>query len=184
MKVLMPDLVTPTTTVHESFLAAMEEFRTEGRGGLGDDSMIGNEMRRFGDSWGTPEGFERYTKYVRDQSLEESPRPPGYVPCTTLWWVEGDDYLGRIAIRHRLTPWLLEAGGHIGYDVRKSARLKGHATAMLRQCLPVTNRLGIDPALITCDDDNLASRKVIEANGGIFEDQRGNKLRFWVPTAT
>ncbi len=35
---------------------------------------------------------------------------------------------------------------------------------------------------MTCDDDNEASRKVIQANGGVFEDQRGRKLRYWVPT--
>ena len=34
---------------------------------------------------------------------------------------------------------------------------------------------------MTCDDDNLASRQVIEANGGVFEDQRGEKLRYWLP---
>jgi predicted acetyltransferase len=48
--------------------------------------------------------------------------------------------------------------------------------------LPPTRELGIDPALLTCDTDNIASRKVIEANGGVFEDERSGKLRFWVPT--
>jgi predicted acetyltransferase len=74
-------------------------------------------------------------------------------------------------------------GGHIGYDVRPSARRRGHATAMLRAALPVARGLGIESALVTCDEDNVASRKVIEANGGVFEDQRGDKLRFWIPTA-
>jgi predicted acetyltransferase len=57
-----------------------------------------------------------------------------------------------------------------------------HATAMLRSALPLALRLGIESALITCDVTNLASRKVIEANGGVLEDQRGQQLRFWVPT--
>jgi predicted acetyltransferase len=105
------------------------------------------------------------------------------VPSTTLWWDEGEAYLGRIAIRHRLTPHLREVGGHIGYDVRPSARRHGHATAMLRGTLPVARLLGIESALVTCDVDNVASRKVIEGNGGILEDQRGDKLRFWVPTS-
>ena len=34
-----------------------------------------------------------------------------------------------------------------------------------------------------CDVDNVASRKVIEVNGGVLEDERGGKLRFWVPTS-
>jgi predicted acetyltransferase len=96
--------------------------------------------------------------------------------------VDGCEYLGRLSIRHSLTPWLLDFGGHIGYGIRPSARRRGHATAMFRACLPVASRLGIDPALLTCDVSNLASRRVIEAGGGVLEDRRGEKLRFWVPT--
>jgi predicted acetyltransferase len=53
---------------------------------------------------------------------------------------------------------------------------------MLRDALPGTRALGIDPALVTCDTDNIGSRKVIEACGGVLEDQRQGKLRYWVPT--
>jgi predicted acetyltransferase len=53
---------------------------------------------------------------------------------------------------------------------------------MLRAALPVCRTLGIESALITCDTDNIGSRKVIEANGGVLEDERGAKLRYWVPT--
>jgi predicted acetyltransferase len=35
---------------------------------------------------------------------------------------------------------------------------------------------------VTCDEDNLASRKVIETNGGVLSDRRADKLRYWVPT--
>lgn len=76
----------------------------------------------------------------------------------------------------------LEAGGHIGYDVRRSARLRGHATAMLRAALPVAAGLGLTSVLVTCDHDNVGSRRVIEAAGGEFEDQRGVKLRYRVAT--
>ncbi|HEY6738865.1 MAG TPA: GNAT family N-acetyltransferase [Actinopolymorphaceae bacterium] len=177
----MPELVLPTTAVHASFLEAMREFRAEGRGAAHDNTMIGRELRDNLE-WDTEEGFARYVERLRADALEESPRPQGFVPSTTLWYVDGSEYLGRLAIRHRLTPFLLEEGGHIGYDVRPSARRRGYATAMLAAALPFCVRLGIDPALVTCDDDNIASRKVIEANGGVFEDQRGKKLRFWVPT--
>jgi predicted acetyltransferase len=145
--------------------------------------MIGRELREFGQRWVTPEGFAEYVGSLRSQALEDSPRPEGFVPVTTLWWVEGEEYLARVAIRHRLTAHLLEVGGHIGYDVRPSARRRGHATAMLSAVLPVAQGLGITSALVTCDVTNIASRKVIEANGGAFEDQRGEKLRFWVSTS-
>jgi predicted acetyltransferase len=179
----MPELTLPSTRVHESFLAATEEFRRERRGAADDFTVLGAEMREYGAGWSTSEGFGDYVDWLHGQRLEESPRPVGYVPSTTLWWVDGDVFLGRISIRHRLTPQLLDVGGHIGYDVRPSARRRGNATAMLRAALPVAHSIGIHPALLTCDADNVGSRTVIERNGGVFEDQRGRKLRFWVPTS-
>ena len=178
----MPELVAPTTAVHESFVAAMEEFAAEGRGDIADSSTIGRDIRERSASWTDPDTFARYVGEVVAEALPDSPRPAGYVPMTTLWWIEGDSYLARIAIRHRLTPWLLEQGGHIGYDVRPSARRQGHATAMLRAALPIAAGLGIRRALVTCDHDNIGSRKVIEACGGVFEDRRADKLRYWIDT--
>lgn len=179
----MPELVPPTMAVHRSFLMAMSEFLEEGRGSTGDDSMVAREIREFGTEWETPEGFARYIRRLEEDSDESKLRAYYLVPSTTYWWVEGEEYLARISIRHRLTPRLLEMGGHIGYDVRPGARRRGHATAMLRATLPRVLALGINPALITCDTDNVGSRKVIEANGGVFEDERSGKLRYWVPTS-
>lgn len=161
----------------------MAEFSAEGRGSAEDGSTIGAELREFAHRWAVPEEFAAYVDRLRSQALEDSPRPDGHVPSTTLWWIQGDDYLGCLAIRHRLTPYLREIGGHIGYSVRPTARRRGHATAMLRAALPVANHLGIESALVTCDVDDVASRKVIESNGGVLEDQRSGKLRCWVPTA-
>ena len=176
------ELSQPIIGVRVSFLAAMAEFRAEGRAGATDDSMIGREHRQWGETWSTERGFAAYVAWLRAQTLEESRRPEGFVPSTTLWCVDGAEYLGRVAIRHRLTQHLLDVGGHIGYDVRPSARRRGHATAMLSAALGVAAGLGIERALLTCDVDNLASRGVIERNGGVLEDRRGDKLRFWLPT--
>ena len=179
----MPDLGPPTVAVHASFLTAMAEFVAEGRC-EGDGSMIGYDIATFGPTWNTTEGFDRYVSHLRDEVLEETPRLAHHVPSTTLWWIDGREYLGRISVRHRLTPALHEVGGHIGYDVRPSARRRGHATQMLRQALPWAHRLGIDPALLSCDSANGASRLVIERNGGVIDDERHGKLRYWVPTHT
>lgn len=178
----MPRLHVPDLRVHRSFLAAMAEYAEEGRGEPNDNSMIGREMRRWGQEWHRPEVFEEYTRTLWEDRLVESPRPEGHVPSSTFWLVDGVEYLGRIALRHRLTPSLRELGGHVGYDVRPSARRRGHATAMLRQLLPYAAGQGLGKVLVTCDDDNIASRKVIEACGGVFEDERVRKLRYWVPT--
>ncbi|MGC9669808.1 GNAT family N-acetyltransferase [Planosporangium sp. 12N6] len=174
----MPELVAPTTAVRRSFLAALAEFRAEGRLGAADRTML---------AWNAPgtdepDEFARYVAALRALALPDGPRPDGWVPCTELWYVDGADWLGRIGIRHALTPALEEIGGHIGYDVRPSVRRRGHATAMLRAGLTVARGLGIESALLTCDRDNVASRTVIEHAGGVLEDRRGDTLRFRVPT--
>jgi predicted acetyltransferase len=161
----------------------MAEFAAEGRGGLSDHSMIGSEIRGFSEGWQDPAVFARFVRELRADADEATPRPVDRVPSTTLWWSEGDVYFGRLAIRHRLTPSLREIGGHIGYDVRPSARLRGHARAMLSAARPLARTMGIDPVLVTCAAQNIGSRKVIESNGGILEDDRGGVLRFWVPTS-
>ena len=75
-------------------------------------------------------------------------------------------------------------GGHIGYEVRPSERSRGHATAMLRAVLPHAAARGIDPALVTCDVSNAASRTVIEVNGGVRTSSlEPRTLRFLVPTS-
>jgi len=179
----MPDLIRPSPRVHRSFLAAMTEVQAEGGSGPDDDSNTGQAIRKYASRSADPAEFARYLHELEDEARDQSARPDGRIPQTTLWWVRGDEYLGRISIRHRLTAHLREIGGHIGYDIRPSARQCGHATAMLAAALPVARSLGIDPALLTCDEDNIASRKVIEASGGMLEDNRHGKLRYWVPAS-
>ena len=177
----VPRLAPPSTTLHRSFLAALDEFRAEGRLGPADSTGLAHESRAGIPGIDDPGGFGAYVAGLRARALPETPRPAGFVPDTLLWFADGDEWLGRLSIRHQLNEMLLEVGGHIGYDVRPSARRRGHGTEMLRQALPMARALGIDPALVTCDVDNIGSRRVIEANGGRLEDERHGKLRFWVP---
>lgn len=131
-------------------------------------------------------GTRRWRAYVEDLNAgarDDHPRASGRVPMTTLWYVEEGRVLGRVAIRHSLTQWLTDVGGHIGYDVRPSARRRGHASAMLAASLPVARGLGIDPALVTCLEENVASRRVIERCAGVLEDRREGHLRYWVTTS-
>lgn len=123
-----------------------------------------------------------YVDRLLADTREGTARPDGYVPSTHLWWVDGTTYLGRVHIRHRLTPTLRRVGGHIGYYVVPPFRGQGHATAMFAAALPIAAALGVDCALVTCDVANSASRKVIEGRGGLLEDEAEGKLRFWVPT--
>ncbi|WP_460935299.1 GNAT family N-acetyltransferase [Phycicoccus ginsengisoli] len=180
----MAELVEPDTRFHTSFLRAMAGFAAEGRGSPEDDSMIGRDLRTWAPRWEDRAAFTSYVAELRAEALPETPRLSHLVPSTTLWWVDGEEWLGRIQLRQRLNERLLAGGGHIGYDVAPEHRCRGQATAMLRGMLAVAaGRYGIASALVTCDPDNVASRRVIEACGGVLEDERDGKLRFWVPTA-
>jgi predicted acetyltransferase len=179
-----PLLVEPDVRFHASFLRAMAAFAAEGRGAADDDSMIGRDLRTWAQRWEDPEQFAVYVDDLRAEAREDTPRPALMVPSTTMWWVDGDEWLGRIQLRQRLNERLLDGGGHIGYDVAPEHRRRGHAAAMLRAMLVLAAKgHGIDRALVTCDPDNVASRKVIEACGGEFEDERDGKRRYWVPTS-
>jgi predicted acetyltransferase len=104
------------------------------------------------------------------------------VPSTIFWYVSGEYYLGTLVIRHRLTPELTEAGGHVGYHVVAPWRRQGHATRMLAEGLTHCRRLGVDRVLLTCAHDNEPSRRVILANGGVPDGQRRGEDRFWIST--
>lgn len=113
---------------------------------------------------------------------------PGRVPATMLFAVVGDDIVGRVHLRHELTDALLEEGGHLGYGVRPGFRRRGFATQMLRQGLEAARGLGIERALVTCDDDNPGSIHTIEHCSGQLEDRRtreGGTLtrRYWIDLA-
>jgi predicted acetyltransferase len=174
----VPRFAEPDSRYRTSFLAAMDEFAGEGV----RSSQTAAWSESWRPAWVEPACFEEFVGALRAEALPETPRPERFVPTTTRWWVDGEEYVGRLAIRHRLNDFLLEEGGHIGYDVRPPRRGEGHATAMLSASLPIARGLGIDRALVTCDDDNAPSIRVIEAAGGRLEDQRGRKLRYWVPT--
>ncbi|PID96633.1 MAG: hypothetical protein CSA84_03990 [Actinomycetales bacterium] len=123
-----------------------------------------------------------FAGWVAEQLDHEAGRnlPPGRVACTSRWIVDDGVIVGVINLRHELTDYLFEQGGHIGYAVRPSARGHGVATAALRQMLGVAAQLGINPLLVTCADGNLASAQVILKAGGVFEDIRAGMRRYWI----
>ena len=168
-----------------SYLAALDELDAEGNGRY--FTMVLEPEERFAGvhydraALADPATFADFCAYTRELEHEETPRPAAWVTGTYLWMVEDDEVVGRISLRHELTPFLLEVGGHIGYAVRPSARRRGHASSAVAQMLPLCAERGIDRVLITCDTDNHGSARVIENNGGVLEDVRNGKRRYWVP---
>lgn len=92
-------------------------------------------------------------------------------PCSHYWLMNDDAKLvGTMRIRHQLkNEFLARECGHIGYDVAPSFRNHGYAQAMLRLSFAKIRELGLYRILITADETNIASRKVIEACGGVLE---------------
>lgn len=130
---------------------------------------------------------ERWLAHVRE--LESPQTCPKHLVTATLYAaVRQSDgrIVGMLDLRHRLNDFLAEYGGHIGYSVRPDERRKGYAKRMLALALPEARRLGIDRVLITCDEDNEASRRTILSNGGVFdrntwlEDEKQTVSRYWI----
>src|SRR5215472_16786270 len=113
--------------------------------------------------------------------------PDGWVPNTFLVAEVDGQMVGRASIRHELNEFLARRGGHIGYCVLAAHRRRGYATEILRQALVVARSLGVDRVLVTCDDDNIGSIKVIETWGGKLDsvltgDEPGSAplRRYWI----
>ena len=157
----MPRLILPTTLVRDSYLQG--ETETAIAEGLPTD-WLEKAAADFA-------GFVAQRRAVREL---------WGVPVTELWFVEGTDYLGTVIVRHRLTPALERAGGHIGYHVVPGYRRRGHATQMLVQAKLVCLELGLSQILVTCAEDNLGSRRVIEANGGALDRIVDGEALYWL----
>jgi len=92
-------------------------------------------------------------------------RLPGYSR-----WIWDDGFCGSINFRWQpgtaaLPPYCL---GHIGYAVVPWKRGRGYATRALAVLLPEAAKEGLDYVELTADLGNLASQKVITANGGVL----------------
>ncbi|WP_315324459.1 GNAT family N-acetyltransferase [Fusobacterium pseudoperiodonticum] len=129
--------------------------------------------------------IEIWLQELKKRSCEDTV-PKGLVPSSTYLAVrEKDNYIvGMIDIRHYLNEYLTQVGGNIGYGVRKTERNKGYAKQMLKLALEKCKELKIKKVLITCDEDNIASEKVILSANAKLEDIRNvdgeNKKRFWI----
>jgi predicted acetyltransferase len=170
----MPHLARPDIRYKTSYLAAVREFQAEGPNRYSDIEVDDLAVH-----------FEEYVQDLLDRVTVVR---PGRV-AETIFWLIGDDqltYLGRLGLRHTLNDRLRSVGGHIGYEIRPSQRRKGYGRQVCALGLDEARRIGLERVLITCDEDNLGSRRIIEANGGVLNSAEivhrpgVRVLRFWV----
>lgn len=166
----MPHLEFPNISHKQSYLDMIQEWRNF-------ETVPTSPSRLF-----AGKSFEDFLAIVQKDITEN----PHWVNSHLFFLIDKvSRILGAIQIRHTIDhPNLIEVGGHIGYGIRPSERGKWYATEMLRLVLQEAQKLGLEKVLITCDDDNIPSIKVIENNGGVFErftEKNGNKMRrYWV----
>jgi predicted acetyltransferase len=169
-------LIRPSRKYQRSFLAALEEVRRQSpkqRGSFHFDLNINSG------------NFHEYLKKRRDEARGVNLKR-GRVQQTKFWLVDKGEYIGQLNLRHRLNASLRKIGGHIGYWIRPSQRRRGYGKKILALGLKEAKKLGIKNALLTCDNDNIGSIKIIEASGGVFKNEiihnkkEKPKRRYWI----
>lgn len=162
-------LVRPSLELKEQH----EEYVAE----WGSDRMVPSSMDLS--------GFDTYDEFLSALDLRAKGEFP-WVPSSHYFLIDPQNQIvGMVDIRHELNEFLRTIGGHIGYGIRPSERNKGYATLLLQEALKKCRELQIEQILITCDEDNIGSAKVIMNNGGLEEDifitEEGlMKRRFWI----
>ena len=168
-------LILPTNAYAEQIAAYRQAFLDAG------DSM---------DSTGSLARMEDPAEWLRqcdDLRLGKN-IPEGWVPSTQFICVRAcdDKLVGMIQIRHRFNAYLEKYAGHIGYSVHPDERRKGYAKRMLAMALPCCRALGLTRVLVSCADDNPASRRTILANGGVYKstvrlpEEEKRLERYWI----
>lgn len=125
--------------------------------------------------------FREFLRRVEDGRLGND-LPRGYVPQTTYWAYVGRRPVGISKLRHHLTDALRVTGGHIGYAVRPSERGRGYGTLLLRHTLREAARMNIKTVLITVNENNVRSWRLVEANRGVLVKTADAKRYYEVET--
>jgi len=123
--------------------------------------------------------FDNFLKEVEDYLNNKEKA----VNSSTFFLVKNNEILWVIDIRHHINHKnLIEKWWHIWYWIAPKFRKKWYATKMLELWLIEARKIWLEKVLITCWISNIASKKVIEKNWGIFErlTKDWTMNRFWI----
>lgn len=126
------------------------------------------------------EEFVKYIKSMVDESFGVD-LLENRVPQSNYWLYDGDKVVGMSKLRPSLNNHLINTcGGNIGYLIRSEDRGKGYGSEILRLTIEKAKAKGLDMVMVTCNDDNIPSQKVIESNGGKLEKVKDNIRFYWI----
>jgi predicted acetyltransferase len=91
-------------------------------------------------------------------------------PCFHFAMVhaESSAALGWLRLRVGSSLHIERYAGHIGYSVEPEHRGHRYAARSVQLIVPFARSIGLDPLWITCDPENLASRRTLELTGAEF----------------
>ncbi|WP_105615813.1 GNAT family N-acetyltransferase [Vallitalea okinawensis] len=124
------------------------------------------------------ESYELYTKAEKDfkefvTDLINFSKginiPEDWVPCSSFWLIDRDEVVGVIRIRHRVDNDYLQMIGHIGYEIKSSKRKRGYGSRLLELGLKEAKKLGLEEVLVTCNEDNIGSLRIINKFNGEYK---------------
>lgn len=134
----------------------------------------------MGSTWKLAKDYEDWLEIIQRQE-DAANLPSGWVPAIQLVSFDAKGRaLGFLNLRLRLSDLLLNEGGHIGYSIRPSKRRQGLAKPQLSLGLAEARKAGLDRVLITCDEQNEASRRTILSAGGVYENTIDHSQRYWI----
>ena len=160
-RTVMVKLVEPQSRYLQSYMEAFEEYKAHNVTAYGLSDAKSYNV------------FEKFENYREEKNLK-----PDRVGAHFFWLVddEEDYFIGEISIRHTLNSVLERYGGHIGYGIRFGEWNKGYGTVMLKAALEEAKKIGLTKVLITCDDNNIGSAKIMEKNGFALNDRIENHI--------
>lgn len=127
--------------------------------------------------------FEKFLGLMKDLS-EGKNLSPSEVPTTSLYGFVDGAIVGKVSIRHSLNPHFEKTAGHVGYGVVDKYRGNGYGAAMLARALEFAKGIGLEKVLLICEEENLASIKIIQKNGGVLVSTSEKRMRFWIELGT
>lgn len=155
--------------------------------GLVDSAIKNKDVSEMGNAYRNGENYQDMLKRLenRRNGIKIANRD---VPATVYFIIDNNKLVGTIDLRHELNDNYFSRLGHVAYYIKPEERKKGCATKALSLALQKYKKQKIEKVLITCLEDNVASRKVIEKNGGKLEKSFYDDItkkyiqRFWINT--